>query len=649
MADYDLAEAFKAIEDELIASMIRNLAHHQAEETEQGLNWTQWQVEQLKALEKYRKNNQDKFSKQFENINGRITQLIRDYYSDGETEQERKILQAIKRGYKINGTNKPAFTGKTHTTGEFFGLNDRKLEALITATTHDMQRAETAVLRLANDQYRKAIFNAQVYANAGGTTYKKAVDMATKDMLNAGLNCVEYKNGAKHTLSNYADMAIRTATTRAYLQGEGTKRNEWGISTVILNKRSCPCAKCLPFVGKVFVDDVWSGGTAEEAKEKGYPLLSTAIEKGLYHPNCKDTHTTYFEGISTPPEKPTAEEKQKAVDEYNQEQKARYNALQAEKCERISKYSLDEENKRVYKLRAEQWKEKEKSLKLVEVADDIDPMSNSYRPIFSYSKPISFNKGKESVSIPVKKVSNSKFNMVTDIDVSRRNKAVRLTEKLLTEIKDELPTDFELPQIAVIDFDKHGFGMDAIGGYDKNTGILYLNSKYNTREKIKTYVTAQMGQFANNTEYAPLLHELGHKYYYDCIKVLAKTHNIEYNEAKKIIDSRIYDYIHERNIDGRLLVNNISIYAASGYKDNNFTEVVAECFTVKNKEVASDILDLTEKGDKIMMIHMSDEEIELYNKLKTCTDEEEIRIINEKLDEFSKKRQEMLKDLPFAH
>ena len=78
--------------------------------------------------------------------------------------------------------------------------------------------------------------------------------------------------------------------------------------------------------------------------------------------------------------------------------------------------------------------------------------------------------------------------------------------------------------------------------------------------------------------------------------MLAKTNNIEYNKAKKIIDSRIYDYIHERNIDGRLLVNNISIYAASGYRGNNFTEVVAECFTVKNKEVASDILELTEKG-----------------------------------------------------
>ena len=46
---------------------------------------------------------------------------------------------------------------------------------------------------------------------------------------------------------------------------------------------------------------------------------------------------------------------------------------------------------------------------------------------------------------------------------------------------------------------------------------------------------------------------------------------------------------------------------------------------------------------------MSDEEIELYNKLKTCTDEQEILEIRKKLKEFYDARQEKLKDLPFAH
>ena len=302
--EYDLAEAFQRIENELIASMIRNMDRHRAEETEQGYNWSMWQAEQLKALEKYKRNNRKKYRKQFRSINAQIGELIRMAREEGNMQQEVVILKNIRRGYRFPGVPARVYdlmeemdgrplrekaallreyiTGKKniHGTAEFFKLNDRKLEALIQATTQDMEKAETAILRKADDDYRKAIFNAQVYANTGAGTYEKAVDMATKDMLSRGLNCVEYANGARHTLSDYADMAIRTASKRAYLQGEGEKRQEWGIHTVIMNKRGNPCPKCLPFVGKVLIDDVWSGGSRKDGK---YPLMSYAISQGLYH------------------------------------------------------------------------------------------------------------------------------------------------------------------------------------------------------------------------------------------------------------------------------------------------------------------------------------------------------------------------------
>lgn len=566
MADYDLVEAFKRIENELISSMIRNLAHHRAEETEQGMNWTQWQVEQLNALEKYRKNNQNKFGKQFESINGRITQLIRDNYSDGQTKQERKILQAIKRGYKLNGTNKPAYTGKVQTTGEFFGVNDRKLEALITATTHDMERAETAVLRLANDKYRKAIYNAQVYANAGGTTYKKAVDMAVKDMLNAGLNCVEYKNGARHTLSSYANMALRTATTRAYLQGEGVKRKEWGISTVILNKRSCPCPKCLPFVGKVFVDDVWSGGTAEDAKEKGYPLLSTAIQLGLYHPNCKDTHTTYFEGISKPPEKPTAEEKQKAIDEYNQEQKAHYNAQQAEKCERISKYSLDEENKRIYKARAEQWREK---------ADSFYIYKNSDIEKAQYYKPVIEAEDSEKITRKDKEIIVYKTSAVNDIYVSEN---VKVKRKEFHEFDMNISEVYKLlgetdtankPKICIISPTE--MSTNAIASYEPTENRLNINAVLFYTDDL---YELQKDFACPESEISTILHELLH--WQDAEKYRNKFGEItNYSEYVEYLNKKFAPKLAKLQKNGYNILG-ISKYALKCYKQKSLDEVYTE-------------------------------------------------------------------------
>lgn len=346
--DYDITAAFQAIEDELIASMIRNMDRHRAEETKEGYEWSMWQAEQLKALEKYKRENQKKYGKQFQQINQEIEELIRQARVAGGMEQELKILKAIKNGFK--GAKKVS----RGAAAEFFRLNDRKLEALIEATTHDMERAETAILRKANDDYRKAIFNAQVYANTGAGTYEKAVDMATKDMLSRGLNCVVYANGARHTLADYADMALRTAGKRAYLQGEGEKRQEWGISTVIVNKRGNPCPKCLPFCGKVLIDDVWSGGKKSDGP---YPLMSTAIEYGLYHPRCRDSHTTYFPGISTADDTWTRKELEGIKKENQREGRLQYASRQAGKYARLAKFSLDLENRKEYARRTREWNE----------------------------------------------------------------------------------------------------------------------------------------------------------------------------------------------------------------------------------------------------------------------------------------------------
>ena len=346
MTEYHIGAAFQAIEKELITSMIRNMDRHRAEETDMGIEWSQWQAEQLKALEKYKLENQKRYRGQFKDLNREMGELIRIARQKGNMQQEVQILNAIRKGIPAKKISKGA-------TAEFFKLNDRKLEALIKAVTNDMRRAETAVLRKADDDYRKAIFNAQVYANSGAGTYEKAVDMATKDMLSRGLNCVEYANGARHTLADYADMAIRTASKRAYLQGEGEKRQEWGITTVIVNKRGNPCPKCLPFVGKVLIDDVWSGGKKSDGP---YPLMSKAIAAGLYHPRCKDSHTTYFPGISTADDTWTKEELEDIGQANKQEAERQYASRQAKKYGRLSEHSLTPDNKTVYKVKEKDWK-----------------------------------------------------------------------------------------------------------------------------------------------------------------------------------------------------------------------------------------------------------------------------------------------------
>lgn len=343
---YDVSKAFERIENDLLDSMIRNLGRHKAEETAEGFEWEQWQVAQLKELERFKRANAKKYGREFANINSKISTAIQEAYRQGMDDEEMSILEAIKNGFEFN-------SGKDNLGASFFAINERKLNALLNSVEHDMKTAEHAVLRYTDDQYRRTIFDAQVAANTGAKTYEQSVDMATKDFLSRGITCIQYSNGAMVNIVSYADMAIRTATKRAYLMGEGVKRQEWGVHTVILNKRSNACPLCMPFEGKVLIDDVWSGGSADDGP---YPLLSSAMAAGLYHPNCKDKHTTYFPGISSEPEKIfTNQELDDIKERQLLDNKVQHAKRQEKRFSRLSQFSLDKDNIQKYTLRAEEW------------------------------------------------------------------------------------------------------------------------------------------------------------------------------------------------------------------------------------------------------------------------------------------------------
>lgn len=347
--DYDVSRAFERIENELLESMIRNLKKHKAEETEMGFEWTQWQAVQLEELQRFKQEAAKKYGLEFKSMNKKIRETIAEASLQGASDEEVNILKAIEKGYVLKR--------ERGLSAGFFQANQKRLDALMNAVEHDMKTAQTAVLRYANDKYRQIIFQSQVAASSGALTYEKAVDMATSDFLRKGINCITYSNGAIHNIASYADMAVRTASKRAYLMGEGQKRQEWGISTVILNKRFNACPLCMPFEGKVLIDDVWSGGSS---KDGNYPLMSSAMAAGLYHPNCKDKHSTYFEGISSKPESRQYEEKPVIKERQLIENKLNHAKRQAKSYNRLAKNSLDAENQETYRARATEWRGKVK-------------------------------------------------------------------------------------------------------------------------------------------------------------------------------------------------------------------------------------------------------------------------------------------------
>lgn len=565
MSDYNIREVFEKIEDELIDSMMRNFKNHRVEEDKNNFCWTQWQAEQLKSLEEYRKHNAKKFGKRFKTINGKVEEMIRTAKADGNASQEAEILEAVKDGFKA--PKKPS----AHSTAEFFKVNDRKLDALIKSTTDDLKRAETAVLRMSNDKYRKAIFNAQVAMNTGAVTYEKAVDMACKDMLNAGLNCVEYKNGARHTLSDYADMAVKTANKRAYLRGEGEKRAEWGVSLVVVNSRQGGCPDCAKYIGKVFIDDVYSNGKKSDGN---YPLLSTAIKNGLFHPRCKDSTSTYYPELDDL-DAPLSEDEIKELDRQRGiEEKQQYAQRQAERFDRRAEYSLDEDNKRIAQTRADEWHDRANTLE--EKTKQFSLNTNEqkyYRPVFEEDISKTFERKIEGETITI---DTHKANTLCDnVYISDK---VKLKRKELHNFDMQVRKAFDMlgevetsgkPEICIVTPEE--MRVNAIASYMPMQNVLNVNSAY--------FSTSDLSDLQENLAcpqdgLSTILHELIH--WQDAKNYRAKFGGI--NDYFEYCDylNKIYAPKVEKLINNGYNIEDISEYAFECLKDKAMDEVYNE-------------------------------------------------------------------------
>lgn len=356
MDDYKIKELYEQMELEIIASMKRNLSRHLKEENKVGFTFTQWQAIKLKELLKYQKENKIIRNKYLKNFNKKI----------GE-----HLLKEFKQGYgkEIKLYN---YLNENKLNSSFFKINDKKVKQLIKVVNNDLNEANKAVLRMVNDEYRQIIHKSAFFVANGVKTEEQAtkeavkeinqkkmtieaIDKASESFLRGGINCVEYKNGRRVNIASYAQMAVRTASQRAQLMGEGEFRKQINNPLVIVSKHNTTCKLCEPWQGKVLIDDVYSGGTKEDGN---YPLLSEAMEKGLFHPNCRHGLPSFY---------PELEDFNHYIDEHNHEEneinlEEQYINRQIKSFERLEKGSLLPLNIQLFAEKKEDWINKKEEL-----------------------------------------------------------------------------------------------------------------------------------------------------------------------------------------------------------------------------------------------------------------------------------------------
>lgn len=385
----DIARIFEEIELRLIASLKRNLSRHKAEEEKEGFEWSAWQAEKLNNIDNFRKENAQIADKYVDVIDDETRQLMTDQFHEGEHTAEQSVIDVSESGVNVPDVPaqpQPPEAPTAIPDDHFFGVNKPKMDKLMEDVTTLEKTALTAAVRNMDDVYRTTLNKVQLMMGTGSITLNEAIDLATRDFLDKGINCIVYADGRRVNIADYVRMALRTTSTRATLQGAAKRFAELGYDTVLISQYGGCSETCEPYQGKVYIDDVftiWNGERSGDFGKSNYcdkwfMLLSVAIRGGLFHPNCRHTMGQYIEGLTKIPQ-PIPAEKIREQRELEEKQRAMERKIRALK--RKVEGTQDEKKVKEYKrkLREEQGKLRE----FIKEHDDVLRRDYSREKIYS--------------------------------------------------------------------------------------------------------------------------------------------------------------------------------------------------------------------------------------------------------------------------
>lgn len=385
----DIAKIFEEIELRLIASLKRNLSRHKAEEEKEGFEWSAWQAEKLNNIDNFRKENAQIADEYVDVIDDETRQLMTNQFHEGEHTAEQSVIDVSESGVNVPDVPaqpQPPEAPTAIPDDHFFGVNKPKMDKLMEDVTTLEKTALTAAVRNMDDVYRTTLNKVQLMMGTGSITLNEAIDLATRDFLDKGINCIVYADGRRVNIADYVRMALRTTSTRATLQGAAKRFAELGYDTVLISQYGGCSETCEPYQGKVYIDDVftiWNGARSGDFGKSNYcdkwfMLLSVAIRGGLFHPNCRHTMGQYIEGLTKIPQ-PIPAEKIREQRELEEKQRAMERKIRALK--RKVEGTQDEKKVKEYKrkLREEQGKLRE----FIKEHDDVLRRDYSREKIYS--------------------------------------------------------------------------------------------------------------------------------------------------------------------------------------------------------------------------------------------------------------------------
>jgi hypothetical protein len=295
------------------------------------------------AVPKIRRLTRDVVNRLIYQTNRLLPQLVRAAVESGIWDAEREVERALTAAGGSGGSIGTEVS--TLSDDEFFDLSlshgERSAQAIRNDITSSLENVRFRITRLPEDIYKFIAPHGAIYqALENAITPDQAQAMAWRVFVSQGITGFTDKSGRDWSLSSYVEMAVRTATTRAYNASHLARMHALGIHYFSVTDDGHPCPFCFPWQGKTLTD-----GVIQEPETFVDATIAEATLAGLFHPNCRHTLVAFIPGISVRPE--PVEWTPEMQQMYADTQKQRALELAVRKARRRLDYATNAETRKL--------------------------------------------------------------------------------------------------------------------------------------------------------------------------------------------------------------------------------------------------------------------------------------------------------------
>ena len=298
---------------------------------DKSLSIEQWELRKLRELQTLRSGIEKQIKAKLDNYTEKeLRPIIQELYNQGSKD----AIADLRKVYNIN-----------EITTDFGKIDEATVANYTKALKDNLQGTHLRIVRQADDVYRQAVSRGVETVLTGSGTRIEGSQKVLNEFANRGVTGFVDKSGRSWNLKTYSEMATRTVSARARVDGTLNRFQQNGEDLVVVSAHAESCPICDPWEGRIL---------SISGDNERYPSVSEAEADGLFHANCTHNTTLWVEGLTEKPEPVDSAEN------YEERQQQRYLERNIRKWKRREVAAMTDEELEKAKSYRQKWQEKQK-------------------------------------------------------------------------------------------------------------------------------------------------------------------------------------------------------------------------------------------------------------------------------------------------